>query len=118
MHVDLQHCAREALVVMSDLVNQIEALLVNDMRAVELAAFKIANANRPLQGVGSEVFLDRLNGATAEQFVLASTQASDQAERIGVKRVYQPESPGADENGYVDYTGHRSCARNDTDQYP
>ena len=87
---------------MSDLVNQIEALLINDMRAVELAAFKIANANRPLQGVGSEVFVDRLSG-TSEQFVLTANQASDEAERVGVKRVYQPESPGADANGYVDY---------------
>lgn len=87
---------------MSDLVNQIEALLINDMRAVELAAFKIANANRPLQGVGSEVFVDRLSGST-EQFVLAADQPSEQAERVSVKRVYQPESPGADDNGYVDY---------------
>lgn len=88
---------------MSDLVNQIEALLINDMRAVELATFKIANANRPLQGVGSEVFLDRLGGASAEQFVLSSAPGSDEAERVGVKRVYQPESPGADADGYVDY---------------
>ena len=87
---------------MSDLINQIEALLINDMRAVELAAFKIANANRPLQGVGAEVFVDRLSG-TSEQFVLSASQASEQAERVGVKRVYQPESPGADANGYVDY---------------
>jgi flagellar basal body rod protein FlgC len=87
---------------MSDLINQIEALLANDMRAVELAAFKIANANRPLQGVGSELFVDRLNGGS-EQFVLTDSQASDQAERVSVRRVYQPESPSADDAGFVDY---------------
>lgn len=88
---------------MSELINQIEALLLNDMRAVELASFKIANANRPLQDVGSELFLDRLNSGGAEQFVLSSAQGSDQAERVAVRRVYQPESPSADDAGFVDY---------------
>ena len=88
---------------MSELINQIEALLINDMRAVELAAFKIANANRPLQGVDSEVFVDRLNASDGGEFVLTPTQTSEQAERVAIKRVYQPESPSADASGYVDY---------------
>jgi len=87
---------------MSELINQIEALLTYDRRAVELAAFKIANANRPLSNIGSEVFLERMADGT-DQFQLVAAAESPQAERMEVRRVYQPDSPGADADGFVPY---------------
>lgn len=88
---------------MSNVIEIIEAGLLSDMRAVELATFKISNMNRAVQGTGGEVFVDLLSASNGTGFTLSSTPSATAVESIPLKSVYQPGSPVADPNGFVQY---------------
>ena len=85
-------------------VEQIESGLLRDMQAVELATFKIANMNRPVIAGGDDVFIEMVVASEAsEQFSIVDKASDASLERIPLKQVFEPESPLADENGFVQY---------------
>jgi hypothetical protein len=88
---------------MWSVIEVIETGLVRDMQAVELATFKISNMNRAIDGSGGEVFVDLLSPGNGSGFTLTNTPSASAIESVPLKNVYQPNSPVADMNGYVQY---------------
>ena len=88
---------------MWSVIEIIESGLLNDMRAVELATFKISHMNRAVEGTGGEVFVDLLSPGDGAGFTLSSVPSANAVESIPLKSIYQPGSPVADRNGFVQY---------------
>ena len=86
-----------------NIVGEIESALLSDMRAVELSTFKIANMNRPVTEGLDQVFIDMVASDGTPGLSLANQFSPTSVESMQVKRVFDPDSPAADADGYVQY---------------
>ncbi|MEO0575458.1 MAG: flagellar basal body rod C-terminal domain-containing protein [Pseudomonadota bacterium] len=86
---------------MPNAIDYVQASLLYNMQAVEVSTFKVANMNRPVQSSGDSVFIEMTLNNGGRALEITNGQSVQSVAEVDLKSVYQPDSPDADENGFV-----------------